>query len=231
MEDQGVLSDCHLIAHFVGKANLEKYGFDLGQALSTCSTDCIQGCIHGAVQTYVSQKDSFEEFIAELDTVCEVVSGDAWLRRQCVHGVGHGFLTGGFLPLAQAIDACHDFQGEEVQTCLDGLFMEYMQQFLFLSEEELKREIPGICSEVILMNEETYTRLCYSSIGEGLMFYTTHDLRKSLHLCDLLTRESRNLCKKAAILEAIHSPHRFEVAACDLAPKHFQELCKSLFPK
>ena len=210
MEDQGLLSDCHLIAHFVGEANLEKHDFDLGQALSTCSTECIQGCIHGAVQTYVRRKDSFKAFVAELDTICDRIPDDPSLRRQCVHGVGHGFLTGDFLPLDQAIEACHRFQGKEVNTCLAGLFMEHMQGYLFLSEPELKEEIPNICAQVLSMDNDLFTSFCYDAIGEGLMFYTAHDLRESLGLCGLLAGAPRDICMEAAIYETRHAPLRFE---------------------
>jgi hypothetical protein len=230
MEHQGLISDCHLIAHFVGEANLEKHGNNLGQALSTCSTDCIQGCIHGAVQTYVSQKDSFEEFIAELDILCDGVSDDPWLRRQCVHGVGHGFLTGGFLPLGQAIEACDKFQGKEVNTCLNGLFMEHMQGYLHLPEPELTAEIPKICAKVVAMGKDVLTTFCFDAIGEGLMFYTAHDLRKSLGLCGRLAGGPKDLCMEAAIWEAESAPLRFDPAACALAPEHLQDTCKRLLP-
>jgi hypothetical protein len=230
MAHQGEISDCHLIAHFVGEANLEKHGNDLAQTLATCSEDCIQGCIHGAVQTYVSQKDSFEAFIAELDTLCDGVSEDPLLRRQCVHGVGHGFLTGGFLPLDQAIAACGRFQGKEINTCLGGLFMEHMQGYLHLSESELTAEIPSICTEVVAMDNDTLTWFCHNAIGEGLMFYTAHDLRKSLGLCGGLADRPRDLCMEAAIWEAENAPLRFDPAACALAPAHHRDTCLELLP-
>ncbi len=228
MAQQGLISDCHLIAHFVGEANLEKHGNDLGQALSTCPTDCIQGCIHGAVQTYVSRQDSFEAFITELDSLCDGVSDDPWLRRQCVHGVGHGFLTGDFLPLDQAIKACGRFTGKEVNTCFTGLFMEHMQGYLHLSETELTAEIPTICAKVVQMNNEILTTFCFDAIGEGLMFYTAHDLRKSLGLCEGLAGRPRNLCMESAIREAENAPLRFDPAACALAPQSLQNTCKTL---
>jgi hypothetical protein len=212
MEDRGRLSDCHLIAHHVGEANLEKYGFNLGRALATCSAGCLQGCIHGAVQAFVSRKDSFEGFIAELGTVCNAVSDDAWLRRQCVHGVGHGFLTGDFLPLEKAIKACHEFKGGEADVCLGGLFVEHMQGYLLLSEAELRAEIPNICARVMRLDNDVFSSGCHDAIGEGMMFYTAHDLAKSLEFCGLLAGPPKYICMEAAINEARHAPLRFDPA-------------------
>ena len=228
LKHQGALDDCHIIAHYVGEANLDKHDSDLGKALATCPTGCLHGCIHGAVQTYVSRKDSFESFIAELDHVCDVVQHDARLQRQCIHGVGHGFLTGNFLPLGAALAACRKFGTKHEETCLGGVFMENMRQYVELSPDELTKAIPDICRDAVSTNDATHTRLCVDSIGEGLMFHTGHDLRRSLESCDRVAHAHRDVCKRAAIAEARHAPHRFDVTACDHAPAQYRNWCGNL---
>lgn len=202
MKKGGKIDDCHLIAHIIGDETMRKHSFDTGRALASCSLDCIQGCVHGAMQTFVSEKIDTTDIAAELKHVCDSVADNRLLRRQCIHGVGHGFLTGSFLPLEEAIDACHHFQGREALTCLDGVSMEIMQAHLLVSEEELKAELPNICAEAIAVGKDQFDIKCFISIGEGLMFFTGHDLEKSTRLCRLLPAERQPACVMGVVGEA-----------------------------
>ena len=188
------IDDCHLIAHFIGEEVLNKHSADLGKALAECSMDCNQGCVHGAVQTYISEKSDTDNITADLISVCDTVSYDNRLRRQCIHGVGHGLLTGGLMPIAEAIESCHRFKGREISICLGGTFMENMQSHLLIPEAQLRAELPLICNEVAQMGNERYLRWCADHIGGGLMFYTGHDLEKSYRLCRLLPADQRPMC-------------------------------------
>ena len=83
----------------------------------------------------------------------------------------------------------------DTETCLGGVFMENMQRHLVQSEDALVEDLPDICRDVIAINNATHTRSCFESIGEGLMFFTGHDMRKSLRLCDRVADGYWDVCK------------------------------------
>ena len=118
--DSGRVEDCHLVAHMVGKATIVKHDYNLKRSLKACSMDCIQGCVHGAVQGYITHHSAREDFKSSVSRICEPFSSDAMLRRQCIHGVGHGLLTDGLMPLGEAVELCRGFDERETRTCWGG---------------------------------------------------------------------------------------------------------------
>ena len=44
--EQGEVSDCHLLAHFVGEVVFEQQGGDAAQSLIACPATCLSGCGH-----------------------------------------------------------------------------------------------------------------------------------------------------------------------------------------
>jgi hypothetical protein len=204
MQQDGKIDDCHIVAHMVGKANLIKYNYDLGRALGTCSMDCIQGCIHGAVQNYVSEKVDVANIKTELSKVCNSLDKTSLIYAQCVHGIGHGFLTNNYMSIPEAIKACQSLGGKDSHDCLGGLFMENMQKNLLLSEDEFKDALPMTCKAMENSEDRSLTHTCFDSIGEGIMFYTGHNLARSLEYCALASSSLKNIhaCKQGARTEA-----------------------------
>lgn len=200
MQAAGEIDDCHLVAHMAGHANLHKHDYDLGKALATCPLDCIQGCIHGAVQTYVAERVDIENIEEELSGICNDIQRDTQLYRQCIHGIGHGFLTNNYMPVEQAIKACRKLGGEDSHTCLGGLFMENMQPNLLLPENQFAASIPRACDAVDDSGDQTLIFLCYEAVGEAAMFYTAHNLFRSLEYCatSLDNPEYVTICKDGA---------------------------------
>jgi len=227
---QGVIEDCHVAAHMIGAANIVKHDFDLETALSSCSMACDEGCVHGVMRTYIPHEIQPSHLAGTIKHICDTTRADAWLHRQCIHGIGHGIMNNGFLPAREAIKLCNLFEGEDVDSCLGGLFMENMHPALVWPEDRLRKQLFSVCADIVAMRNDTYTQYCIESIGEGLMFYTGHDLGKSLGYCELLPGEHWTVCKQAAIDEAGNALSRFDVKTCDLAPDDRKDFCRSLAP-
>jgi len=202
---EGVIDDCHLIAHEVGEGTFEKFDFDIAKSFASCANGCIEGCYHGVVETYVGQNyENPKKIISELVRTCDSVPLSALLRRQCIHGAGHGLLANGRMPIQEAIATCHLFEASDASTCLGGLFMENMNTYLLLKESYLQEVLRSICSDVVATKDiAKFTTMCFEAIGEGLMFYTGHDLEKSKFLCESLeVFDYVESCQKGAELEA-----------------------------
>ncbi len=195
----GLINDCHLIAHYIGEANLFKHELDVAKAFSTCSFGCIEGCFHGVMEASVSHTNMNE---TEMVSLCDSMLSNSGLHRQCIHGIGHGLLAHSYTPLLEAIKICQNFNTAfKTNTCLGGLFMENIDQYFFLDSDSMKEQMPFICDQVLETNDPELTKRCFSDIGGGLMFYTGHDLHKSIEFCEILKKPNNEICIDGAKFE------------------------------
>lgn len=144
-----VFEYCHALAHEVGHAAYEEYGFQ--EALLFEEDLCGSAYLHGVVEYYLADQT---DMLAAMRTVCE--SGDG----VCLHGVGHGLMiyTNNDVPAALAY--CDEFTDHADQVhCSEGVFMENVGLDLDLhAHPYLKPEDPFYpCNE----QEGAYASTCY----------------------------------------------------------------------
>lgn len=201
-QKQGVIDDCHLSAHQIGRTNFDQFKNDIGQAFASCPMGCIEGCFHGVMEGYVEKNGSPIQILEEVPKLCSSVSRDSLLQRQCVHGIGHGLLRHDPEAIAEVVALCTQLPSDFYRyTCLGGVFMENMSSYTSLDETALRAELPLVCEKVQNMDNGIYVPMCLRAIGEGLMFYTGHDLQKSIDLCSLLAPIDQNSCVSGATEE------------------------------
>lgn len=200
LEIDGVIKDCHLYAHYIGASLLEKHNFDVKKAFHSCSKECIQGCYHGVLEDYISTSNWDPEEVSTRGVeLCKSITDDNLLLRQCVHGLGHGLIARKFTPLTNATDICRNIEDPNFQhACLGGVYMEYMDVFLPLSEAELVELVPVVCDETDSLNDIELSSKCYHAVGQGFMFYSGNNLEKSKELCKYVKKEFIEECTNAA---------------------------------
>jgi len=199
----GVVDACHLIAHHIGETALEKYDFDAGQAFASCEFGCIEGCFHGVMERLVRSTADPSAVASAVKNMCDMVrtpnlQKEALLKSQCAHGIGHGLVAHGFLPVAQAVSACQGLEGGLFQArCRGGVAMEHVEQYLSLEENKLKETLPAICAPFKAVKDANALYDCHINIGIVLMWYTKHDLSLSQKLCEELQKpEYIYVCKE-----------------------------------
>lgn len=206
-KNEKIIDDCHLNAHFIGEATLEKYDFDAGKAFASCEFGCIEGCFHGVMERYVRYESDPYTAVEKVKNMCDTVSSpnsklEETLKSQCAHGIGHGLVAHGFLPLVEALDACRSLYYEG--RCLGGVAMEYIEQYLALEENELKETLPEICMPFGELDNPVAMHNCVINIGIALMWYTKHDLVRSKELCKELGKQQHiDSCKEGAEIEDV----------------------------
>jgi len=205
----GEINDCHEIAHWIGDEALILAG-GLDGAFAACERGCIQGCYHGAMESYLaSEQLPFEQFAQTVTTLCSDLSADALTYRQCIHGVGHGVMN--YATLLDSIDVCLQGDAFFSNVCLGGVFMENVDRYLSLSEERLRQAIPTMCAE---LSPGLHREMCLEAIGEGMMFYTGHDLDAGLDLCtSLIESVDQQLCQTGGIAQ--YNANLIEQPACE----------------
>jgi len=72
-KDRKIIDDCHLNAHFIGEAGLEKHNFDAGQAFAMCEFGCVEGCFHGVMEGYIRNEADPYAVLSQMGSVCDTV--------------------------------------------------------------------------------------------------------------------------------------------------------------
>ena len=209
--EQGEVSDCHLLAHFVGEVVFEQQGGDAAQSLIACPATCLSGCGHQVMQEVVEarglntifREQGSEAVDAELRLLvglCRDYEDDNVDQfALCIHGIGHGLLSSGFLGPIEAADLCEAELGVEGLACAAGVFMEHTGRYIRLDEEQLLESLPTICD----FGGSDWEDLCWRNVGEALMWFYGHVLEQATAVCNRLTdSDVAKACREGAEAEA-----------------------------
>lgn len=195
LQKEGVIDDCHIIAHVIGAESLRNNDSNPGKAFATCGMECVEGCYHGVMEEYVVQKGTNAPDADELTDICNGVLPDTTLKRQCLHGIGHGLLRHSSGSLKEAIDMCENFLDDYSATmCLGGVFMQNVHNILTMDEKVFLEKITTVCTPNDVVLDSRSESICVEAIGPGIMFYTGHDLEKTKGWCLLLDEKNQNMC-------------------------------------
>jgi len=124
--DAGIRRAGHEYSHVIG-INAWQPGKDLGEVYGQCSELFQSGCYHGVIQAYFAWNGTDSATVAGLCTSSPVISQTAWLRFQCVHGIGHALVQARSLHLPRALEGCDQLRGPyDQESCYGGAFMEFI---------------------------------------------------------------------------------------------------------
>ncbi len=121
-----VKSQCHQIMHAIGHGAFERYGY-LSAAFKNGDNFCWSGYYHGIIESAVGAlgPDKIREAAA---TICADLAESnkySFDHYNCVHGLGHGFMTVDNFKLFDALDSCNLLNDTwEQNSCYGGVFME-----------------------------------------------------------------------------------------------------------
>lgn len=116
----------HDFAHVIG-INAWKPGKDIGKVYTQCNELFQSGCYHGVIQAVFAYRGTDSASVAALCSGTPEINASAWLRFQCVHGIGHGLLQTYTMNLPQALHGCDRLGNAwDAQSCYGGAFMEFI---------------------------------------------------------------------------------------------------------
>jgi hypothetical protein len=129
--------DCHRIAHMIGSATLARDHGDVGRAFAEGSATCASGFYHGILERALVHATGGSGLVATIKALCSgrVVASSAFLRFQCLHGLGHALMIFSAMDLRWSLRMCDRLAGEWAQqSCDGGVFMQnYDTRFGFRS--------------------------------------------------------------------------------------------------
>lgn len=182
-----IKSNCHQIAHVIGRAAAKKYT-TLAETYKHGDNFCWSGYYHGSIET-VAAKLGPKKIIAQINDVCADFLKNkpySFDHYNCVHGMGHGLMAVQDDKLFQALESCDKLTGSwQQQSCYSGVFMENVMNEINPGEHSdyLKADDPLYpCSAVA----DKYKQQCYLMQTSHALTVVGYDYAKVFALCSSL---------------------------------------------
>lgn len=222
--DQGdayAKSQCHQLAHEIGHAGYAKYG-TLAAAYTKGDTFCWSGYYHGVTEEAVGKMGG-DRIKKEANTICaelQQAKPYSFDHYNCVHGLGHGFMTVDDFHLFNALKTCDLLSDAwNRSSCYGGVFMENVMVEVRQNgkSEYLKPDQPMYpCTAV----EEAYKYQCYLMQTSYALQQNGYDFTKGFLLCrDVADAGYTNICYQSLGRDASGST----VSAIDKTKAHCDE--------
>lgn len=222
-DSQFIKTNCHEIAHVIGRAAGKKYK-DVSAAFVQGDDFCASGYYHGVMQA-ITDEIGAAGIAKKINEICEPLrkQGEYKLSHyNCVHGLGHGFMAVQNNELFKSLELCEKLSGNWQQdSCYSGVFMENIIGMVdpdhhtqYLKDDDPLYPCPAIA--------EKYKRMCYFLQTDHALRVENGDFAKVFNLCSGLEKDEYSImCYQSlgrnASSYAGYSPQK-AAAYCQLNP-------------
>ncbi len=125
-QDSKIRKFGHDYSHVIG-INAWAPGKNIGFTYLQCTELFQSGCYHGVIQAVFAYSGTDSASVAALCSETPGINESAWLRFQCVHGIGHGLLQTYTMNLPRALHGCDMLSNSwDSESCYGGAFMEFI---------------------------------------------------------------------------------------------------------
>lgn len=193
--NQMVQSQCHQLAHVIGRAAAERYG-NVIDAYNQGDNFCWSGYYHGVMETVV-QKIGYDDIDAKLGTICESARTQqpySFYHYNCVHGLGHGLMAVKSNNLITSLKSCDGLRDSwEKESCYGGVFMENVMSSVNPDHHTdfIKADDPLYpCTAV----DTQYKHQCYLMQTSHALDVVAGSFEKVFTLCSSIEAEYQNVC-------------------------------------
>jgi hypothetical protein len=224
----------HDYTHVVG-INAWEPGKDVSAIYEQCTSLYQSGCYHGVVQAYLAAQGTDSTVVAALCDQIAVAHTVAWLRFQCVHGLGHGLVQTQSLHLPKALRGC-DWLGTrwDRESCYGGAFMEFILAGRGQSHHPHMRKwaAKGAADHGEHAGhdagEHAEHQMTAQSGNTAADTFLTRDRKDPLFPCSVLHERYLQSCygmQAGIIIETAGADFGRIAGACDVAPEHVRGSC------
>ena len=213
----------------------QKYGHDLthvvginawtpdeavGPVYDSCTGLFQSGCYHGVVQAYLDAQGTDSATVYGLCNQIGSATTNAWLRFQCVHGIGHGLVNNMAMHLPKALAGCDWLVREwDATSCYGGAFMEFIVAARGQSHHPHKKAATA-------GGEPEHDDHDMSAMAADS--FPARNRNDPLYPCSVLAPKYQSACygMQAGIIIEIVGPDFGKIAkACDQAPLGMRPAC------
>ena len=197
--DRNILAQTHALTHGIARFSFTHYG-GAREAFAHCLSVFEQACYHGVVEGYLQSKPELkpEDIAALCDTVIDTTQS-AFIKFQCVHGLGHGLTLYFNHDIFQPLSYCDFLETDwNRESCYGGVFME---NIVFAAhpkhtdssahESFLKPEDPLYpCNNV----KEKYQGACYFLQSSAILMFNGYDVANAFEKCGTAPEKYIPIC-------------------------------------
>jgi hypothetical protein len=214
----------HDYSHVIG-INAWAPGKNIGDVYLQCSELFQSGCYHGVVQAYFAYQGTDSATVVALCRDTQGINNNAWLRFQCVHGIGHGLVQAFTMNLPHALGGC-DMLGNpwDAESCYGGAFMEFIVGGRGQSHHVhmlMKKDSTAGGA----MSHEDMEHMAKPDTWPAFKVRDPSDL---LYPCSVLAEKYQRACyemQPGLIVEKTGLDFAKVAAVCDTAPEPMRHVC------
>lgn len=198
--DRTVLSGCHEISHYIGRAAFGTAG-SVSLAFGHCTPACLGGCYHGVVEAFLKNETDEGDvsdgwLLKRIPTICgsDVSFASKREHGECLHGVGHAgmYVTDSDLPRSLAL--CDGLSNTaERETCYGGVFMENAASSTVTDHPSayIRPDDPTYPCRIL---DAQYQKVCYQYQSSLFDELEGGDPRKVMAQCRKVPQEYQGEC-------------------------------------
>ncbi len=209
----------HDLTHVVG-INAWSPGEAVGPVYDACTGLFQSGCYHGVVQAVLDAQGTDSATVYRLCNQIPVATTNAWLRFQCVHGIGHGLVNNMAMHLPKALAGCDWLIREwDASSCYGGAFMEFIVAARGQSHHPHKNPAPAA------QGQDHSDHEMATAAPDSFPARNRND---PLYPCSVLAPKYRSACygmQAGIIIETVGSDFGKIARACDEAPLGMRPAC------
>jgi hypothetical protein len=213
----------------------QKYGHDLthvvginawtpdeavGPVYDSCTGLFQSGCYHGVVQAYLDANGTDSTTVSGLCNQINSAATNAWLRFQCVHGIGHGLVNNLAMHLPTALAGCDWLVREwDATSCYGGAFMEFIVAARGQSHHPHKPTRAAA---------ENHEHDGHDMAAMAVDSFPARNRADPLYPCSVLASKYQSACygmQAGIIIETVGPDFGKIAAACDRAPLGMRPAC------
>ncbi|HEX6388288.1 MAG TPA: cytochrome c [Solirubrobacteraceae bacterium] len=219
--DPGVLQQCHRISHLMGGAGLLRYRGSVAQAFVQGSAVCASGYYHGILErAFAMRPNEPMSRIAKELCVDRAISGQPFVRFQCLHGLGHGLMINSGYDMPGSLKVCEALADDfEQSSCSGGVFMENFNTSYGTTSKYVRTSDPIYpCNSVA----ERHKYQCYGMVTANILRITSYDNAQTAHSCLRSERDWVRICFESfgRDMSGIYKDAGKLRGACRLAKSH-----------
>jgi hypothetical protein len=210
----------HDFSHVIG-INAWTPDKPVGVVYLQCNELYQSGCYHGVIQAFFARQGTDSASIVGLCRDTREIRESAFLRFQCVHGIGHGLLQTYTMNLPRALAGCDQLGNYwDSESCYGGAFME----FIVGGRGQSHHPHPNPGADSAAGHHDHAAMVA----GDTWPPFAARDRQDKLYPCSVLAERYQRACyqmQAGLIAEFVGLDFAKVAAVCDSAPGSWRRWC------
>lgn len=197
-KDDYVKSQCHQIVHIIGRTAFKKYG-SLAASYPKGDNFCWSGYYHGATEQAIGDIGG-DKIKQQANAICAEIANKSrysFDHFNCVHGLGHGFMSIDSYELFTSLQTCDLLTDQwDKSSCYGGVYMENVMVAVrengyskYLKADDLLYPCNAVDSK--------YKEQCYLMQSSYALQKNGYNFAETFNLCATVNDSFQDTCNQS----------------------------------